>query len=112
MDISSRQAGSANVVTIVGDITLYNSRQVRSALLDAVQGAAGKQVIVNLQAVRYIDSSGVASLIEGLKASRDTGAKLTLVGLSRTAREVLELTRVLRLFDVQESEEKALGAGT
>lgn len=110
MEISTRQVGVAGVVTVVGDITLYNSPQVRTALLAAVQSSAGKQVIVNLQAVRYIDSSGVASLVEGLKAARDTKTRLTLVGLSRMVREVLELTRVLRLFDVRETEEQALGA--
>ena len=95
---------------VVGDINLYNSPQVRSALLKAVSDAQGAQVIVNLHEVRYIDSSGVASLIEGLKASREAGSRLTLVGLSRMVREVLELTRVLRLFDVQENEEPAQSA--
>jgi len=110
LEISTRQSGAAIVMDVVGDINLYNSPQVRSALLKAVSDAQGTQVIVNLHAVRYIDSSGVASLIEGLKASREAGSRLTLVGLSRMVREVLELTRVLRLFDVQENEEPAQSA--
>ncbi len=110
MEISTRQSGAAIVMDVVGDINLYNSPQVRSALLKAVSDAQGAQVIVNLHEVRYIDSSGVASLIEGLKASREAGSRLTLVGLSRMVREVLELTRVLRLFDVQENEEPAQSA--
>ena len=102
----------ATVMNVAGDITLYNSQQVRSALLAAVHDAKGTQVILNLHAVRYIDSSGVASLIEGLKASRETGTRLTLVGLSLMVREVLELTRVLKLFDVLDDEEQAQARGT
>ncbi len=107
MQISTRQASGATVVDIVGDITLHNSPEVRRTLLVALQGRTGR-VIVNLKAVRYIDSSGVASLVEGLKASRDTGIRLALVGLSPAARQVLELTRLLKLFEVHEDEQEAL----
>ncbi len=107
MQISTRQASGATVVDIVGDITLHNSPEVRRTLLVALQGRAGR-VIVNLKAVRYIDSSGVASLVEGLKASRETGIRLALVGLSPAARQVLELARLLKLFEVHEDEQEAL----
>lgn len=107
MQISTRQASGATVVDIIGDITLHNSPEVRKTLLVALQGGGGR-VIVNMKAVRYIDSSGVASLVEGLKASRDTGIRLALVGLSPAARQVLELTRLLKLFEVHEDEQEAL----
>lgn len=107
MQISTRQESGATVVDIIGDITLHNSPEVRKTLLVALQGGRGR-VIVNMKAVRYIDSSGVASLVEGLKASRDTGIRLALVGLSPAARQVLELTRLLKLFEVHEDEQEAL----
>ena len=58
-----------------------------------------QRVIVNLTQVKYIDSAGVASLIEGLKASRDAKTTFALYGLSKVAREVLELTRLLKVFE-------------
>jgi anti-sigma B factor antagonist len=63
---------------------------------------------MNLVKVRYIDSSGVASLVEGLKASRDAGTRFVLFGLSPAAREVLQLSRLLKIFEVHETEEQAL----
>ena len=63
---------------------------------------------MNLSKVRYIDSSGVASLVEGLKASRDSGSRFILYGLSTSAREVLQLSRLLKIFEVYEDEESAL----
>jgi hypothetical protein len=52
----------------------------------------------------YIDSSGVASLVEGLKAFRDLGSRLALYGLSEPAREVLKISRLLKLFGIYEDE--------
>ena len=85
MDISTRQSGTATIVDVVGDITLYNSPQVRKVLLDLLKDKKAPRVIVNLERVRYIDSAGVASLVEGLKVSRDLKSTFALFGLSRTA---------------------------
>jgi anti-sigma B factor antagonist len=60
--------------------------------------------------VKYIDSSGVAYLVEGLKASRDIGSRLLLFGLSPIVREVLQLSRLLKIFDIFENEQQALSA--
>jgi anti-sigma B factor antagonist len=112
MDISTRQVGNATIVDVVGDITLYNSPQMRKVLLDLLKEKRVPRVIVNLKSVRYIDSAGVASLVEGLKVSRDMKSGFALFGLSRTTREVLELTRLIKVFEVYETEEESLrGSG-
>lgn len=112
MDISTRESGAATIVDVVGDITLYNSPQVRKVLLDLLKTKKAPRVIVNLEKVRYIDSAGVASLVEGLKVSRDLKSTFALYGLSRTAREVLELTRLIKVFEVYNTEEEALRGGS
>jgi anti-sigma B factor antagonist len=111
MEISSRQSGNATVVDVVGDITLYNSPDVRKVLIDLLRTKRTPRVIVNMLKVRYIDSAGVASLVEGLKISRDLKSGFALFGLSRTAREVLELTRLIKVFEVYETEDDALKGG-
>jgi anti-sigma B factor antagonist len=65
---------------------------------------------MNLRNVRYLDSSGVASLVEGLKAARDLGSRLILFGLSGAAYDVLRLSRLLKVFEVYDSEESALSS--
>jgi anti-sigma B factor antagonist len=67
-------------------------------------------VLLNLEKVRYIDSSGIASLVEGLKASRDQGSRLILYGLSKTVREVMELSRLQKIFEIHDSEAQALAS--
>ncbi len=108
MQITSRSAGNATILDVVGDIDLYNSPEVRKAVLEAVRAPGAARVVMNLKAVRYIDSSGVASLVEGLKTSRTANVKFVLLGLSPAAREVLELSRLIKVFDVAENEEQAL----
>jgi anti-sigma B factor antagonist len=68
------------------------------------------RVVLNLKDVHYIDSSGVASLVEGLKASRDVGSRLILFGLNSAVREVLQLSKLVRIFEITDSEEQAVAS--
>jgi anti-sigma B factor antagonist len=110
MQISIRRVDNATIVDVSGDIDLANSPEVRKALLHEVRDDRRPRVVLNLSAVRYIDSSGVASLVESLKASRDTGSRFILVGLSGPAREVLQLSRLVKVFEIYDTEVEALGA--
>ena len=110
MQISIRRVDNATVVDVAGDIDLASSPEVRKALLHEVRDNRKPRVVLNLSAVRYIDSSGVASLVEGLKASRDIGSRFILVGLSGPAREVLQLSRLVKVFEIYDTEVEALAA--
>lgn len=110
VEISSRYLDKATIFDVTGDIDLANSPAVRKALLREVKDKRTPRVVMNLSRVRYIDSSGVASLVEGLKASRDVGSRFILFGLSTSAREVLQLSRLLKIFEVYDNEEQALAA--
>jgi len=108
MQISDRQVGQTTIFDVSGDIDLANSPELRRALLREIRENRRPRVVMNLNKVRYIDSSGVATLIEGLKASRDLGSRFILFGLSGSAREVFQLSRLLKVFEVYDNEEQAL----
>ncbi len=110
MQISARRVDKTTIFDVSGDIDLANSPEIRKALLREVKENRTPKVVMNLSKVRYIDSSGVASLVEGLKASRDAGSRFILYGLSATAREVLQLSRLLKIFEVYDNEEQAMAA--
>jgi anti-sigma B factor antagonist len=101
---------TTTIFDVTGDIDLANSPEIRKALLREVREIRPPRVLMNLTGVRYIDSSGVASLIEALKASRDLGSRFILFGLSGPAREVLRLTRLLEIFEIYDNEESALSS--
>jgi anti-sigma B factor antagonist len=97
MQISTRRFDKTAILDISGDIDLAHSTET-------------PRVILNLNDVNYIDSSGVASLVEGLKASRDVGSRLILFGLSPIAHEVLQISRLLKMFEIYDTEDLALQA--
>jgi len=110
VNISSRQVDQATILDVSGNIDMSNSPAVRKALLHEIRESRAARVLVNLTGVGYIDSSGVASLVEGLKACRELGSRLGLFGLSASAREVLKISRLLKLFDVYDDEKQAIAS--
>ena len=110
MQISARRHDKTTIFDLSGDIDFANSPEVRQSMLREIQESRASRVVVNLSQVRYIDSSGVASLVEGLKASRDLGSRFLLFGLSTSAREVLQLSRLIKVFEVYDSEEQAMAS--
>ena len=108
MQISARRQDATTIFDVSGDIDFANSREVRQSVLHEIQQSRVGRVVVNLSQVGYIDSSGVASLVEGLKASRDLGSRFILFGLGTSAREVLQLSRLIKVFEICDNEEQAL----
>ena len=110
VQISPRRLDKTTIFDVSGDIDFANSREVRQSVLHEIQERRVARVVVNLSQVGYIDSSGVASLVEGLKASRDLGSRFILFGLSASAREVLQLSRLIKVFEIYDNEELALAS--
>lgn len=96
------------VVAIEGDVDLQTSPDARRLLLDAV--GRGHTVFVDLSGVGYIDSSGIASLVEALQRSRQTGGPLVLVAVSDAAMRVLQLARLDKVFRIFASIDDARAA--
>ena len=108
MQISARHLDKITIFDIFGDIDFATSPVVRKALLRELRDLRVPRVVLNLGSVRYIDSSGVASLVEGLKASRDVGSRFILFGLNTTVREVMQLSKLVKIFEICENEEQAV----
>lgn len=110
MQIAARPSEGFTILDISGDIDLAHSPQMRKALLAEIKVKKIPKVFLNLKNVRYIDSSGIASLVEGLKASRDAGSRLILYGLNTSVREVMQLSRLQKIFEIFEDEQQALAS--
>lgn len=110
LQIAARHLEKITIFDISGDIDLATSPQLRKTLLRELRDLRIPRVVLNLKEVHYIDSSGVASLVEGLKASRDVGSRFVLFGLNTTVREVLQLSKLLKVFEISDSEEQAVAS--
>jgi anti-sigma B factor antagonist len=98
MEHQLSESGGALVIAFSGDIDLQTSPDARKALLELV--GKGKPILVDLSGVGYIDSSGVASLVECLQSVKKSGQKLALVSVSDGALRVLQLARLDRVFTI------------
>src|ERR1700746_514521 len=108
LQISARQLDKTTILDVSGDIDLCSSPEFSKAALRELRELRTPRVVLNLTAVRYIDSSGVASLVEALKASRDLGSRLILFGLNSGVREVMQLSKLIRVFEITDTEEQAV----
>ncbi len=99
MDVHVRNDGASTVIEVQGEVDLYTSPKVREAIVAATKARA-KAVIVDLSGVGYMDSSGVATLVEGLQFSRGYGGVFRLAGLGATVRQVFQFAKLERVFDI------------
>ena len=104
----SENLGGYVLVRLRGEVDLSWSQQVRRTILDAL-GASGK-VGVDLSQVSYIDSSGIAALVEGFQSARTNGRKFGLVAVSNAVMSVLQLARLDKVFPLFANIEAARAA--
>ena len=86
------------VLHLTGEVDLSNSSKVRRCLLDILDN--GKSVIVDFSGLTYIDSSGMATLVEGLNTANKKSLTLTIVEANGAPLQVLELTRLNQVFNL------------
>ena len=101
-----KRDSGATVVSFEGDIDLESSPEARRVLLDCV--GRGGRVLVVLERVTYIDSSGVASLVEAFQRARRSHVDFALVSVGAGALRVLQLARLDKVFTIHETLADAL----
>lgn len=101
MEIKSREESGYAVLEIAGEVDLSCSPEARKQILACLE--AGKNLLVDLSATTYIDSSGVASLVEGYQTAKKQKLKFGLVGVSTAAMNVLQLARLDKVFPIHAS---------
>jgi anti-sigma B factor antagonist len=105
-----REERDSLVVSFEGDVDLEYSPTARQVLLDSVRQR--RNVLVDLSGVSYIDSSGVANLVEAFQLSRQKGTGFALVSVNAPAMRVLELARLDKVFTIYATLEDGLDGGT
>ncbi|MFZ5519032.1 MAG: STAS domain-containing protein [Candidatus Zhuqueibacterota bacterium] len=107
MEIEVTKKGDFSILQISGDVDLYSSPQVREHIVNLIDRKS-PNLLVNLADVTYMDSSGVATLVEALQLTNKKGGRLKLYNLGNAIRDVFELSRLDKVFDICDSEATAL----
>jgi anti-anti-sigma factor len=106
LEIDRRQREGITVLDVRGEIIAYTGAQLKEALLEAAGGGAQPHVLVNMQDVGIMDSSGLGALLQAMKQSLPS--TLHLYRCTHHVRRVLQITGLDEVFDLHESEEDAL----
>jgi anti-sigma B factor antagonist len=95
------------VASLCGDVDLASFPQTREAILDSLEKG---DLLVDLSEVDYLDSSGVASLVEGYQISKDKARRFGLVSVSRPALSVIQLAHLDKVFPIYSNVQEAVSS--
>lgn len=98
MKYKIRQDSNFTIVELAGEVDLSCSPEARKQILDCLNKA--QHLLVDLSRVTYIDSSGVASLVEGYQTAKKKALKFGLISVSAAAMNVLQLARLDKVFPI------------
>lgn len=96
------------IISLTGEIDLQTSPEAREQLLELLKDR--RHVLVDMSAVEYIDSSGIASLVEALQYAKSNGLSFGLVEISQATQQVIRLARLDKVFSLYDTVEDGLAA--
>lgn len=105
-----REAGDVIVVDFGGKITLGEGSAMLRRMIRELLDKGHRKILLNLGDVDYIDSSGIGELVGAYTTVRGTGGELKLVYLTKRVRDILQITRLYMVFDIQADEAAALSS--
>ena len=109
LSIQVEPRGEAVVLSAVGDVDLAQSPELRESIKQALDSNP-KKLVVDLGGVNYMDSSGVATLVEALKRAKSGGASLVICSLAPAVLSIFEIARLDQVFNLAGSVDEALSA--
>src|SRR6478609_8488487 len=102
LSLSTRESAGALVVDVAGEIDVYTSPKLRERLVGLVNDGA-KSIVVNLEQVEFIDSTGLGVLVGALKRMRARGGSLSLVCRQEGLLRVFAITGLEKVFAIHGS---------
>ena len=108
--VSTEQlSDDAYVIALAGEVDLYTAPEFKQELLDVI-GKGGRQVIVDLTATTFIDSTTLGVLVGGVKRLRTNEGQLSLICSDRNITKIFEITGLDRVFTIHSTRDEAVAA--
>ncbi|MFN7949962.1 MAG: STAS domain-containing protein [Blastocatellia bacterium] len=108
--VINHPGGDVTVLDLIGKITIgEGSVQLRDAVSNLLT-AGRNRIILNLESVTYVDSSGIGELVSRFTTTKNAGGQLKLLKLTKKIKDLLMITKLLTVFEIYEDEESALAS--
>ena len=105
--IESRTQGAWAILDVTGEVDVFTAPKLRERIVQSID-QGHKKLIVNLDGVGFMDSTGLGTLVGGLKRMKERGGTLALVCSNRPVLRILTITGLDAVFSIHESTDKAL----
>lgn len=106
--MTERDVNGIVVLDIEGRIVLGEESNSFREKVKSLLAAGKKKIVLNMQNVSYIDSAGLGTLVATFHSAKSQGATLKLANLGAKFREVLQVTKLMTVFDTYDSEAAAV----
>ena len=110
VNISNKQVGDVSVVGLNGRIVLGEESTSLRERVKALIADGKKKIVLNVGKVKYIDSAGLGTLIAGHISAQKQGVTLRLCNLGSKFHEMLQITKLVTVFDVYDTEAAAISS--
>lgn len=107
--VKSSEKNNTGIITLEGEVDMFTSPELRDKLTSFFEKNV-KAIIVDLAEVSFMDSSGIATLVEGLQWSRKNKKEFILAGLKSSVRSALALTKLDNVFNIKNDADEAFNS--
>ena len=110
LKMTNSESGDTSVVTLDGRIVLGEESHALREKLKSLVAQGKKRIVLNMERVAYIDSAGLGLLVAAHVSAQKHGASLKLSNLGRKFQELLQLTKLVTVFEVCDTEAAAVAS--
>jgi len=110
LKMTSREVDGVTVVALDGRIVLGEESNALREKIKSLVAEGKKKVVLNMDGVTFIDSAGLGTLVAAHHSAKAQGASLRLCHLGTKFQEVLQITKLMTIFDVYNTEAEAVAS--
>jgi anti-anti-sigma factor len=111
MAIKVKKIGEGRaIVYLKGRLDIHLSTEIENEINELIKKEGIKELIINLQDVEYMSSSGLRVLVATLRVMKEAGGSLKLCCLTLAVRKIFEVVELIDMFDIYRTEEEAMSS--
>ncbi|MEX2273882.1 MAG: STAS domain-containing protein [Vicinamibacterales bacterium] len=108
MQIEERTIGDITVLDLKGKMTLGEGDELLKDKVNSLMNQGRKKILMNLEAVPYIDSAGLGEIVRTYTTVSRQGGTMKLLNLTKRITDLLSITKLLTVFETFDNEAEAL----
>lgn len=109
METKIEKKQDITVISLGGELDIYNSDALKKAIQDELSAGA-KKLLLDMQDVGYVDSAALGVLVSGLKRAKEAQARLKLASVHGPVEKIFKLTRLTEFFEIYDNRDQALAS--